>query len=153
MGTAHRSAIARSSRAALTLVALCLGAALAGCADGKAREPIVAATPYRGPSIRTDTDARQHRVVLEAPSGGWRFTLDQVRKRFGSFDVYVTAREPDPTFNHTQAIVVQQAGTGVDPAVPIRVMARVIPFNANADREPYFKACESPPPAPQGPAR
>ncbi len=140
--------------------------ALASCGS-RARAPVLSPDPYAGPSIRTDADPRQHRVILEAPSSGWLFTLDQVRKKFGGFDVYVTARKPDPTFNHTQVMVTQYAGTGVEPVVPINVFARVINFGSPGIKEPYRLAATGAPanppsnpepagtsaPTPSGPAK
>jgi hypothetical protein len=115
---------------------------LAGCGS-RSREPLISPSSYTGPEIRTDTDSRQHRVMLEAPSGGWRFTVDQVKKRFGAFDVFLTARRPDPTFNYTQAIVHQYAGTGVEPSVPVTVFVRIIDFTSTGEKEPYARAAES----------
>lgn len=139
-----------SRAAALALVPVAAGL-VAGCRSTP--QPPIEPGAFQGPTIRLSTDARQHRVVLEAPSGGWQFRLDQVRKRFGGFDAFVTARRPDPTFNHTQAIVEQFAGTGVAPSSGVDVYARVIDFNAQAERQPYRLVLSAAPAALPEPSR
>lgn len=89
-------------------------------------EPEVIEGPWDGPAMRVEQDARQRRVVMEAPTPGWQLTLDQVRKRFERSDVYVTARRPDPTMAYPQVIVELAAGTGVSPGEAVRVHARVV---------------------------
>lgn len=102
--------------------------ALPACTHNAA-EPQLTEERWRPPpEIRVDSAAADHRVVLVAPSGGWQLTMDQIRKRFGRFDVYVTLTRPDPTFAHTQAIVEQLAGTAVERTSPIRVYARTVDF-------------------------
>jgi hypothetical protein len=128
----------------LILIALVIGllAALPACQYGGHR-PAVEREPYTGPEIRVDTWGTEHRVILTAPTGGWRTTLDQVRRADGRHEVFVTATQPDPELMVTQALARHELETNVDSRTPIDVYARLVDHGANPADYPYRLAARA----------
>lgn len=122
-------------------VSLLIGVAiapLAGC--GGRPVPTIGAGPYAGPPLTIDSGGPQHRAVLTAPSAGWTFTLDTTRRQLDHTDVFVTIVRPDPAFMYTQALVTQEAGTGVDSSRPIELYARALAHGEKPADQPYNRA-------------
>jgi hypothetical protein len=127
--------------AAPAVAALLLSAAAAlplltvGCASSPA--PRIESGQYQGPAIADDTSGPTHTLVLTAPTGGWAFALDQVRKEFDYERVFVTVTRPNPAYMQTQALVRHEVGTGVPSDRPIRVFVRT--GQAGEDKGPYLQ--------------
>lgn len=133
---------ARGATAALCALAFAIQ--IVGCA-GQAAPPDVTADRYAGPPIYLEEDSSGHVIVVESPSGGWAITIDGVYEAFERRDAYITIMRPNPLGMHTQAIVEQRLATFVPTNVPLRVLARTIPYTVKVDRDvPYSVAPISP---------
>jgi hypothetical protein len=108
---------------------------LGGCASSHV--PEVGSGTYAGPAITTDSSGPTHTLVLTAPTGGWAFALDQVRKEFDHERVFVTVTRPDPAYMQTQALVRHEVGTAVPSDRPIQVFARTT--QAGGEAGPYLR--------------
>lgn len=53
-------------------------------------------------------------------------------------NVFITAREPNPTLMHAQRLTEHRIFTGVRSAQPISVYLRVVPFDAKPDDETAY---------------
>jgi hypothetical protein len=127
---ARLAVLSLSTAAALPLLSLS-----PGCASTAA--PSIGSGAYAGPQITTDDTGPTHTLVLTAPTGGWAFALDQVRKEFDHEQVFVTVTRPDPAYMQTQALVRHEVGTGVPSDRPIQVFARTTQAGAD-DKGPYL---------------
>lgn len=126
---------ARAATAALCALACTIQ--LVGCAS-QAAPPDVAADRYAGPPIHLEEDSSGHIIVVESPSGGWSITLDGVYEAFQRRDAFITIMRPNPLGMHTQAVVEQRLATFVPTNVPLRVVARVLPYSVKIeDDKPY----------------
>jgi hypothetical protein len=125
--------LAAPAAAAILLSAAAAFPLLSGCASTAA--PQVESGSYTGPGISDDTSGPTHTLVLTAPTGGWAFALDQVRKEFDHERIFVTVTRPDPAYMQTQALVRHEVGTGVPTDRPIKVFARIA--QAGGEKGPY----------------
>ena len=98
---------------------------------------------YDGPAIRIDSTGTQHLLILTAPTAGWSFTFDQVKKAFGHQELFVTVTKPNPAAMHAQVIVEQRLGTSVDSKTPLTVFVREVDFGSDPDARPYEFAAKS----------
>lgn len=108
----------------------------AGCGGG-AGQVEKGPGQYEGPAIRIDSTGQQHLLILTAPTAGWSFTFDQVKKAFGHQELFVTVTRPNPAAMHAQVIVEQRLGTSVDVATPLTVYVREVTYGADPSERPY----------------
>ncbi|MBX3315500.1 MAG: hypothetical protein KF902_01405 [Phycisphaeraceae bacterium] len=120
----------------LVLGALLAAAALAaaGCRSNK---PSLSDARYDGPPIQIDRTGRVYRLIMQAPTPGWTFTLDHVTPSLDKATVTVTARKPDPSYMYPQVIVTQELLTTVETSFPIDVYARTTEFVTSAKVQTY----------------
>jgi hypothetical protein len=126
-------------RRALSIVP-CLLAAVAFLtipACGSRPVPEASEAAYSGPPITLDSTGAQHIVVLEAPMGGYSLMIDRVQERAGFQDIFVTVREPDPRFLHTQAVTRLRALSPLASSTAVRVCARVLAADEDPDSLEY----------------
>lgn len=92
---------------------------------------------YSGPPIRLQSSGSQHVVLVDAPTGGYSLMIDRVQERAGFHDIFVTVREPDPRFLHTQAVTPLRALAPLASSTPARVCARVLSAEEDPDSLEY----------------
>lgn len=114
-----------------------LGAAVLAGAGCRSNKPSLSDARYDGPPIQIDRSGRVYRLIMEAPTPGWTFTLDHVTPSLDKATVTVTARKPDPSYMYPQVIVTQELLTTVETSFPIDVYARTTEFVTTAKVQVY----------------
>jgi len=132
-GRARPATVLLSIIAAVSLLSACAGRGVSRSAE-----------PYSGPPITAEAIAGQHVVVLNAPSVGWSFTLDQTEREVDHTDVFLTATRPNPAMMHTQALVRHEVGTTVPASTAVEVFVRVLEYGEKAGSQPYRRALSVP---------
>lgn len=99
--------------------------------------PTLSEGRYNGPPIEIDRSGKMYRLILQAPTPGWTFTLDRVKPSLDNATLTVTARKPDPSYMYPQVIVNQELMTTVETFTPIDVYARVAEFVSTAKTSTY----------------
>lgn len=112
--------------------------------SGPQKGPVIDPGAYSGPPMTVDSSEAEHIVVTSSPSGGWRFTLDQVREAYQTQRAFVTMRRPNPALSNTQAVVEQRVATTVYRDNNIQVYARVVAFDDLDPATPYRLAVSAP---------
>ncbi len=115
-------------RAARGLGALVLASAMLSASACRSSGPTLGDSRYNGPPIEINRDGKMYRLILQAPSPGWTFTLDRVKPSLDKATLTVTARKPDPSYMYPQVIVKQELMTTVEASIPIDVYARVAEY-------------------------
>lgn len=128
--------------------------AAGGCSSSSEGPAIAAEAIYSGPTITLDSAGEEHVAKVLAPTGGYRFTIDQVRETKDAMRAFLTLRRPDPTMYHTQAMVEHRVASTVPTWTGIEVYAREVEFihSDTQDEVAYSLVLKAPPsrPAPQG---
>lgn len=127
--------MSRTGRGTIWLACVAAVGALAGC-RATPPPPRVDGS-YGGPPIRLESAGSQHLIVLEAPSGGWTFSLDLVRPTADGHEAFVTVTEPNPAFVYAAQVVEQRIGSTVPSGERIAVYARRLEWGQRAGRRGY----------------
>ena len=91
------------------------------------------------PPIRLSQTGGRHLVIMQAPTGGWTFTIDRAEITSEGRRLFVTARRPDPAFMHTQAFVELRALSEVPVDTSVEVVARVLDRHQRTDSQVYSR--------------
>ncbi len=114
----------------VVLAALLLG----GCWFSPA---VLDTAAFVGPPVTQTTTGGRHLLVVQAPTPGWKITIDRTEPRLNEDLVFLTLQRPDPGALYAQVLVEQQILTDVVETRPIRVYARIIDFAQRKNLPPY----------------
>ena len=126
-----------ASRGTALLAACALGAGVLGLGGCGSSGAVLTQDAYAGPPLEVTERGKFYMLRFQAPSAGWRVTLDEVRPSLDNATLLVTAREPDPSYMHAQVVVTQDVLTTVETSTPIVVHARVTPFVSKSKSPTY----------------
>lgn len=119
--------MARSEACLCLSLSALLSLLLGGCGG-----PKVESEPWDGPPMRLDAASGRHVVVAEVPSAGWSIGLDQMRRRTGRREAFVTLTRPNPAYLHAQVISDARLLLELLEKEPVRVHARTLDHGAAA---------------------
>ncbi|MFZ2873912.1 MAG: hypothetical protein WAZ94_05460 [Phycisphaerales bacterium] len=76
--------------------------------------------------------------MLTAPTPGYQPVLTRTMAAVHCTNVFITARQPNPTLMHAQRLTEHRIFSGVRSDHPIRVYLRVVPFDAKFDDDTAY---------------
>lgn len=128
----HRPSARRLSWCLRGLLACALPLLTIGC-TAVTPAPDTGASPPPGLTASVEPGLGHHVIVLTAPTPGYQPVLTRTMAAVHCTNVFITARQPNPTLMHAQRLTEHRIFTGVRSTQPIRVYLRVVPFDAKPD--------------------
>jgi len=91
----------------------------------------------RVPPITIDTINDHYLLTMQAPHAGWSFEFDKDDRTPTGYRVFITIREPDPSFLYPQMIVEKTLLTQTSTESTIEIYARVLGAFEKAEMQGY----------------
>lgn len=123
----RRTRMGLARRIATIAIALTMIASTPGCIKRIwQRDDTAAQKMVHAPQIMLDASETHHLVVMQAPSPGWSIRLDATERTPEGKRVFVTIRQPDPSYVYPQQIVLMRALTSARLDSSIEVVGRML---------------------------